>query len=314
MIGLVLVLIFAAGYATQRGSVCAVAAIEEWVLERRGDRFVAFLLCASCALFVMSVAALIGQNTISFHRGSSLPLLSAAGGVILGAGVWLNGRCAFGTVAKLGSGDLPRLGTLLGFLAGVVLSLQARPEPPPVTSVSPLARVPPLLIVLAAGAISAALAFWLRRAASIRTQAGTWSPLKTMLLIGGVNGVLMVLAMSWPYTHLLMDLAASRNVDLMLRIAMSLVFVLGAFAAAVAARRFRPNLGTRDAWLRALAGGVLMGFGATLVPGGNDAMLLKGLPLLLPSYVIAYAAMVATLFLIIAMARARLNHPSTLAH
>ncbi len=42
-----------------------------------------------------------------------------------------------------------------------------------------------------------------------------------------------------------------------------------------------------------MAGGTLMGAGAALVPGGNDAPVLHALPALLPQAALAYAALVA---------------------
>jgi hypothetical protein len=45
--------------------------------------------------------------------------------------------------------------------------------------------------------------------------------------------------------------------------------------------------------MRGLGGGVLMGAGAALVPGGNDALVLHALPSLLPHAALAYTAMVA---------------------
>jgi hypothetical protein len=62
------------------------------------------------------------------------------------------------------------------------------------------------------------------------------------------------------------------------------------------AGNFHLRLGNARQWARAGGGGLLMGDGATLVPGGNDAMLFTGVPLLLPNLLIAYAAFAATVF------------------
>ena len=43
----------------------------------------------------------------------------------------------------------------------------------------------------------------------------------------------------------------------------------------------------------------IMRVGAVLVPGGNDAMLLVGLPLLLPNLLAAYASMSLTLIALV---------------
>jgi hypothetical protein len=46
-----------------------------------------------------------------------------------------------------------------------------------------------------------------------------------------------------------------------------------------------------------------MGSGATLVPGGNDAMLFTGVPLLLPNMLAGYASFAATLALALLIRR-----------
>jgi hypothetical protein len=76
---------------------------------------------------------------------------------------------------------------------------------------------------------------------------------------------------------------------------MAETFILGAVAGGVTLRRFRLQRGNTRDWLRASCGGTIMGAGAVLVPGGNDAMLLVGVPLALPNLVAAYAMMTVVL-------------------
>lgn len=56
--------------------------------------------------------------------------------------------------------------------------------------------------------------------------------------------------------------------------------IAGMTAATVISGTFKLCASSGRQWLSAVAGGLLMGIGATLVPGGNDAMLLTGVPLL----------------------------------
>ena len=125
-----------------------------------------------------------------------------------------------------------------------------------------------------------------------------------MAVIGLGNGVLLVLARSWPYTSLLMTLARGGHAGLAPGAAMAVVFVLGAYAGGVL-RGFRLRVGSLRDWLRALAGGTVMGIGAVLVPGGNDAMLLVGVPLLLPNLLAAYVAMSVVLVALVAQRHRR---------
>lgn len=303
MIALVFALVLLAGYATQRGGICAVAATEALVRRGRPDRLLAFLFCAAVGLTLLAAATVAGRSAFAVHAGSAALLLPALGGAIFGAGAWLNGACAFGTVADLGSGRLARLATLAGFLGGSVLAFHAGLAARPPDFVSPLAGWPALTILIVAAAVALALAIELARRSSRRRGGGGWPPAAAMALIGAVNAVLLLLAARWPYTSLLMDLARMAGGDLVRRALMALCFLAGAVAGAVAARDFRLVPGRASLWLRSAAGGALMAAGAALAPGGNDTMLLVGLPLLLPNLVAAYAAMAGTLILIEYLAR-----------
>jgi toxin CptA len=52
-----------------------------------------------------------------------------------------------------------------------------------------------------------------------------------------------------------------------------------------------------------------MALGATLVPGGNDVMLMIGLPLLLPNFTLAYVVMNAVMFAAFVLVRVSKQAP-----
>ena len=54
---------------------------------------------------------------------------------------------------------------------------------------------------------------------------------------------------------------------------------------------FRVDWRPRRFWLRNFSGGVLMGLGVALTPGGNDALVLYGIPSLSPHALPAFVAM-----------------------
>jgi hypothetical protein len=300
MAALVALFVFLAGYATQRGSVCAVRASFELVVEGKVSRYVGFLFCAACGLVVLAIGNALGHPVFATYGGLAFSGSALAGGAIVGLGAYLNGRCAFGTVAELGAGVLSRLATLVGFMVGTILGDHAHMGLAGIPRVAtPLATLPAattLVIALLAMALSGIALLRLARP----NPPPEWMPLQAMAVIGLGNGLLLVLARSWPYTSLLMQLSRGGHAGLMPGALMAVVFVLGAIAGGMVSG-FRLRVGSLHDWLRALAGGTVMGIGAVLVPGGNDAMLLVGVPLLLPNLLAAYVAMSLVLVVLVAL-------------
>ena len=65
------------------------------------------------------------------------------------------------------------------------------------------------------------------------------------------------------------------------------------------ARRNGPSF----SWARYLVGGLLMGLGAAMVPGGNDVLVLHSIPGLSPHAAPAYGAMIAGIAAVLIMMR-----------
>jgi uncharacterized membrane protein YedE/YeeE len=292
-----LALILVSGYATQRGNICALAAVIELVRHRRGHRFVGFFLCAAAALMIIAAAEVLGIPTAALRPSFNPNLLTVTGGAIFAVGVFINGKCSFGTIARLGAGEMARIGTIVGFTAGAALALPLRPQAgstaSPLVGTSAWAEF--TVAIIAYAGLLLALRFWLRDARLSRS----WSPTLSMSVIGLMNGTLIGTGNYWPYTSILLDMASGHAGGTGRRIAMAVVFVIGAILGAVVGGTFRPEIGSLRAWLRASVGGIGMGVGATLIPGGNDVMLLIGLPLLLPNLLLAYFVMNATLIALI---------------
>ena len=123
------------------------------------------------------------------------------------------------------------------------------------------------------------------------------------LLAGGLAGLVYARHPGWSYGTVIETLAQGR-LDLMdwsANLAALLLFA-GALAGAWLAGRFQLQ---RPSWRRALrcaAGGLVMGFGAALVPGGNDTLLLWAIPGLTIYGALAYLVMLATIGLGFAVA------------
>ncbi len=266
-----LLMVAALGVANQRGSTCAVSAADEVITNRSGHRLAGFLVAAmvsACVLFALGSAP---PQTAAVGLGCVL------GGAIGAIGASLNGRCAMGTIASLGRGRLDRLATLVGFYCGARLVLHGLEWHAPLTALP--SRTSPMFAALCL--VAAAVAWWLARDRAAASPA--W-----MALIGLLNAVLLWLMADWSYTGGLTRLAAGGGFDLAQFWLYLAALVLGSIAAAALAGTLQLRSGSIRNWLLSGLGGLLLGAGSAIVPGSNDAMLLVGVPLLVPGLLLAY--------------------------
>ena len=287
------------GYAIQRGGTCTVAALEEVVQQRRWTRLRA-LLEASLWVFGGLVLLRALGRLPQLPMGYPLHWHAAVGGALLGLGALINGGCVFGVVARIGSGQWAWLATPPGFLLGYGLLERwagiaaIMPQALPVW----LQAIPVGWGLLVVAALLARLAWLLWRAAGHWRQGKRgWSPHQATLVIGLVFLLLFVNVGAWAYTDVLAELAGGRFMQLGLRgwllPAMFAGALYGGWAAGLWQHRW-PSLVTLA---RCFCGGLLMGAGAVLVPGGNDSLILFGMPLLWPNAWLAFASMCAVVLL-----------------
>ena len=290
----VLPLVFLAGYASQRGRTCAVSAAFEIAKRKRARRFAGYLFAAACSLVVLSLVSLFDPALFQGFSAVRPTVLTAIGGVVFGLGAYVNGRCSLGTVARLGSGDISRLGTLAGMFAGVAIGTAFLPLAGAVGGAPQFASLAPLARILVAVAMALLFAALLRRFIPPTPSTTHWSIPRAMLVIGIVNGLLVWLARDWSYTSLFRQIARD-GVGSGFGLAALAALLAGAIVAGLVNGQFLWRTGGPRDWALAGLGGMLMGLGLMLVPGGNDTMLLVGLPLLLPNLLAGYLVMYLTL-------------------
>lgn len=293
-------LMFLIGYASQRAGVCMVRAVREVIERRRFHRIAGFVLAASSAMVVMGLAEWLGARPFVTIPGNAPDVLSIAGGVLFGLGSLLAGHCAMGLLAGLTVGELWRAASIAAmFVAALLLGPNMSsaalmlPERTPLPS--PLAGNFALALVTGGGAALVAASYIYRRI-GFNAPRGGWSPLVAMGVIGTASGLLFALDRQWVYTSRIAEIAYGKSWAVSAVIGLA-ALIGGMTIASIAGGSFALRLGNARQWLRAAAGGLLMGVGATLVPGGNDAMLFTGVPLLLPNLLAGYAAFTATLFI-----------------
>jgi uncharacterized membrane protein YedE/YeeE len=294
------------GFAAHRASICTVKAVVEVMSSRRGFMLASLIKTVLWAMAVILLATLAFPDELHLAQGYPPSLPSFAGGVLFGMGAALNRGCAFSTLNKLGSGDLAMVGTLMGFVVGVAGFEQIAGRLDfalvPVQAGLPL-EAPRWVLVLALVLIAYALfeltRLWRRRDREQSLKARGLSPryrLSTAaMLIGLSGGALYLLNGNWVYTaSLTHGVAWAMGDGAAPPLANGLLFLavlLGIWLSAWQRRAFALQLPAPGPGLMHLTGGLLMGLGAGLVPGGNDALILSALPVWLPHALPAFLAM-----------------------
>ena len=111
-----LVLGIALGFAARHGRFCTLGAIEDAVFGRDTRRLRAWVLAAAVAIAGVSILELFTDLDLSrsIYTGTRIEWGGAiVGGLLFGLGMALVGTCGFGTLLRLGGGDLKALLTFL---------------------------------------------------------------------------------------------------------------------------------------------------------------------------------------------------------
>ncbi|MFM5895568.1 MAG: YeeE/YedE thiosulfate transporter family protein [Novosphingobium sp.] len=281
------------GFSIQQGGTCMVGAIGQLVVERRAGKAIALI---ECSLWVLALGIAVMATGYGFQASPNYPVGFSVvlGGALLGLGAWANEACVFGSIARIGSRNLNYLLTPPGYFLGSLLHarLELRwAQSAPMTPVSGSASKFMLLLFTASILLS------IRQIAAVR-RAGTslqqvWDYRHATIAIGIAFVVLTVLAGPWTYTEALGRYAHGRGMPdlggLLLLAALLGGAMLGGRGAGAPVQINLRRAAT------CLVGGALMGFGAALVPGGNDNLILAGLPWLQPHAWLAIGAMALTI-------------------
>jgi hypothetical protein len=284
------------GFANQRGGTCTVAALEEVVLKRRFNRLIALFeasLWVGAGFVLLNAAGLLATIPVDYAAGVG----TIVGGVLFGVGAFVNRACIFGTIAQLGSGELPYLATPFGFYLGS-LAIEYLPSPTQLDDRSPLISASTWIALLIIPLICARIYTHLRYMR--RTGRSLWvhicSPHVATTIIGITFLVTMVTQPNWTYSEVLSDLAHGMTFGMRPKVLLGVALLAGAMLGGVTAGRFKIVAPDLAGIVRHLAGGILMGAGALLIPGGNTGLALVGLPLLWPYAWLAFMTICITIY------------------
>lgn len=310
---------FAVGFVMKRAGLCTYAAAEEII--QRGDpgRLMVFVGATAWAALVVVPLTWLFPGLFALSDSHSLWLSALLGGLVLGLGAHLNQGCVFGTFIQLVGGNLTYLGTLAGMSMGVILVDRL-----PGVVVPTLDRASALAEpgVVAAGWLIPlglfALAMLARPALIGRLQARCTAPVAMVLMVGVGGGLLFAAVTGWDYAEVVTAttraaLDASLPGPTRLATACTLAQIVGGITAALSDGSFRLQWPCPRPLIGSVLGGALMGGAAVLVPGGNDGMLLIGIPSLAPHSIISFSFMVIAMLALVYLAaqsrRMKQTHP-----
>ena len=301
---------FAVGSAINHGGTCSVAATRSLVQGRDAGPAIGLALSAGVAgalcLPLAWAAGMSAHLPASYAIGWPL----VGGAALLGVGAVVNGGCLLGSLARLGDGESRMLALPVGLALGFWVAGRIVHAPP---APSPNGWAPPgwggVAIVGLFAAV--ALAGWLALRGRPRPTPGTWPLARAAALLGGCGALLFLIQPGWSYADLV-----HQRFGPMTRMAgapglvPALATAAGASLAAITRRGFRHRRPDPTTIARSLAGGALMAFGAALVPGGNDALLLAAVPAGTPSGLVAYSVMTGTVLLLTLAQRGAASRPA----
>lgn len=294
---------FALGFCAFRASICTVAAVGEVMSSRSAWVFASFLKVILWVTLINGLLDLWMPGSGRPLSAAPVDLIALAGGFIFGIGAGVNGGCSFSTISKIAQGNLHVALTLPAFVAGVVASAAFIPEmrPMPPMEVTPISE-PWSHVVLLILALWGAWELVKIVSPNLRGE-GLWRGLSSeryrlstgAALIGICSGFLYTAHGRWAYSGRLVDTFVERPsaqiADPIVGIVLFLALLLGAIISAIGSRQLEFSFARRT-WIRNVLGGLLMGFGAMMVPGGNAALILHDLPSLSVRAILAYLAMV----------------------
>jgi hypothetical protein len=213
------------------------------------------------------------------------------GAMLFGIGTYVNGACVFGSVGHFGNGNIDFGFTFLAIFAVFYIQslLGLLPHQPPISASLPLG------LVLLAIALLAILA--LRLSVSLRSESNFG---RLTLVMGAIGITFTVLAVLAPRFSITTSVGSIVSVPVAGAVISVCMFGGSLVSARLRQRRFMLEWPKIENIVRRTLGGMLMGLGALLIPGGNDTLLMIGFPMGAWQAALAYVLLVASVAALIA--------------
>lgn len=282
------------GALATRGKVCFNAALRRAAFEHHPTVLRVFAIAVSAQLILLAPLSLVG---VSLAPVGVFAAAQIAGGLVFGAGMALAGGCIAGILWKTGAGSIATAVAIAGFAAGELLI--RGPAAPALAALDRASRGggPPATLDAALGLPYAPLAAALGVLGLLVLLVRRRDGLVLGLALGVVSAIAWVAADLTGAGYGLGFTGTAANVRVVVAagepslLGWSVFLAVGVLAGAAVVARGPVRRPDGARLMRALAGGVLMGVGATMARGCNIGLGLAGLPTLSLGSALAVACM-----------------------
>ncbi|MDX2485092.1 MAG: YeeE/YedE thiosulfate transporter family protein [Pseudodonghicola sp.] len=298
------------GFAAHRAGLCTVKAAAEVLTSRRGHFLWSFAKSAAWVMALTAVVGAFGHPTSFTHW--PLTGLSVLGGVLFGVGAGLNGGCTFSTLTRAVDGNIGLWLTVAAWPIGMsVATMLPLPHPRPVVVAQPSYSLGIVLLLGLALLWEGTLIlrrFWRKHGVKRVLGASVYTLSAGAALVGLSNAVIIEATGPWSFSSTILCGIGTRSgtncAHPMLAWAILGAAILGMAFSSLQRGSFGLNMPRAGAALRHGAGGMLMGMGTVLVPGGNDGLILFAIPSLSPHAIPAYSGLFAGILATLSLMRA----------
>jgi uncharacterized protein len=310
-------LAFTTGFCLHKGNICTVLAARQIAETGRYSRLLGFGTAASFSLLAGTVLSWGNPENFAMSRILVPSWITVLAGAGYGVGTFVNGACLFGICSRAVSGSLHFLAAIPGIAAGAAAAtasglpkLLGDASPSPLEGQSMASVIFLCLAGLVAAFVLVEIVISQRRAGfSVRKllKAKRWRSSLALMFVGICGSAAFVTGEGWSYPVLSRQMwgvvFGNGNSIAPATLVGSIALFSGAFLSRYLSGGTPYSVPTFAHTARSFAGGSIMGFTASLIPGGNDSLILYGIPSLALHAVVAFAAMFATLIVLAKVSR-----------
>ncbi len=304
-------LAFWAGFSVRRASLCLVRATHE-IVHRKPAKTMFFIMHAMVvALSITIPAMVVFPDFILLAPSYGLSTFLIMGACLYGVGSSINGSCALGTLNQLMSGKIEFLASIIGIAIGFFgfLTIQDwisldKLQSAKMINGKIIFFVPLILLVWSITIFQTYKFFKTHQGNKLRKlkQYITSSVARDYVgisIFGFCSGALyLILGGSWDYTSLIQSVETSIYTSRVFNLPIlvtTIALIFGMGAASILSKDFQYQKPEFLSFVSKLIAGSMMGVAVGLIPGGNDTLILHGIPGLAIHAPIALVVMMASI-------------------